>query len=199
MNQVIENIQARRSIRKYSKKKIPKTIINQIIEAGMFAPSSHNSQPWKFIIIENQEYIKNLSEYIKKWFRCRILFGKIGSVFSGKRKEEIKSAEKRVSSKKDLFFYDAPLLVMIYAKQNRFSLQDCSLAASNMMLFARSLGIGSCWIGFADMVINKNRKILNKLGVPIGYKVMAHLIFGYPDKFPENAYPRKESVVKWIK
>ncbi len=199
MNKIIENIKVRRSIRKYANKKIPNKLVKEVIEAGRYAPSAHNAQPWRFIVITNKKEIKGLSDYIKNWFKKRLFFGRFAGIFYKRIKNEIESAKKRLTDK-DLFFYDAPLLVLVCAKPGRFSMQDCSLAAENMMLAARSLGIGSCWIGFADMVINKDRKLMDKIGVPKGYKIMAHLVFGYPVKFPSQAYPRKQEadVVKWI-
>jgi len=201
MNQVIENIKSRRSIRKYVDKGVPSDVIKEIIDAGRCAPSSHNSQPWRFIVIEDKKKIEELSDYIKNWFKKRLIFGKIAGLFYKKVKNEIESAKKRLFTEDDFFFYDAPLLILICSKAGRFSIQDCSLAAENMMLAGRSLGIGSCWIGFADMVVNKNRKLMAELGIPKGYKIMAHLIFGYPVKFPESAFPRNKeaNVIKWIK
>jgi len=199
MNPIIQNIKNRRSIRKYKNKKIPKKLIGEMIEADKYAPSSHNSQPWRFIVITNKKKIKELSEHIKSWFKRRLSLGFFIGFFNKKIKNELEVAKKRLV-KEDLFFYNAPLLILIYAKPNRFTVQDCSLAAQNMMLAARSLNIGSCWIGFADLVINRKRKLMTSLGVPKDHKIMAHLIFGYPIKFPEKAGERKKEtgVVKWI-
>lgn len=198
MNEVTNNIKCRRSIRKYKKKRLPKNVIKEIIKAGTYAPSSHNSQPWKFIVIGNKKEIKNISDYIRVWFKKRALIGKIIGVFNNKIKDEINSAKKRLSADHDLFFYGAPLLILICAKPGRFAVQNCSLAAENMMLAARSLKIGSCWIGFADLAVNKQKRLMERLGVPKGHKIMAHLIFGYPLSFPEKAQPRKEdNIIKW--
>lgn len=191
MNAVIENIRQRRSIRKYKNKRVPKRLIKDIIEAGRYAPSAHNSQPWRFIVIEDKKKIKELSEYVKKWFKRRVSLGFFVGLFNKGIKEELEAAKKRLV-KEDLFFYNAPLLIIICAKPRRFTKEDCACAAQNMMLVARSLGIGSCWIGFADIAINKNRKLMRSLGVPEGYKIMGHLIFGYPIKFPEKAMERKK-------
>ncbi|MFH2028902.1 MAG: nitroreductase family protein [Nanoarchaeota archaeon] len=201
MNDVIDNIKARRSIRKYLDKRIPEDLIKEIVEAGRFAPSAHNSQPWRFVVIEDKDKIDELSNSVKDWFKKRMKFGKFFGIFNKKIKDEVKSAEKRASSDKDLFFYDAPLVILVCAKDGKFIPQDCALAAENMMLAARSLGIGSCWIGFADLVVNQNRTFMDYLGVPNDCKIMAHLIFGYPEKFPAQAFPRKEEadVVKWLK
>src|SRR3989338_9421776 len=124
MNQVINAINNRRSIRKYTGKKIPKKIVSLIIEAGRYAPSSHNSQPWRFIVISNKELIKSLSEYIKAWFKRRIILGSLIGFFNHKIKKEIEAAKKRAYTDEDYFFYNAPLLVLICAKPGRFALVD---------------------------------------------------------------------------
>jgi len=199
MNQIFDNINNRRSIRKYKDTAISEKIIKQIIEAGRHAPSSHNSQPWRFIVITDRKVIKELSDMMKRWYKRLLVFEHF-VVFNKGLKNLFEVVKKRVSNDKDLFFYDAPLLILICAEPKGFAMVDCACAAQNMMLAARSLGIGSCWIGFADMVVNKNRKLMAELGVPKECKVMAHLIFGYPAKFPERAFERKKeaNIVKWI-
>ncbi|HZX44050.1 MAG TPA: nitroreductase family protein [Candidatus Nanoarchaeia archaeon] len=197
MDNVIDVIKNRRSIRKYVNRPLLKSEIEQIIDAGRYAPSAHNAQPWKFIVITDKAKINYLSEEIKGWFRIRARLAKIVRVFNAKVSRELETAEKRIVEE-DLFFYNAPVLVLICAKPGRFSLVDCACAGQNMMLVARSLGIGSCWIGYADLVINKKRNVMRELGVPEDHKVMGHLIFGYPIKFPEKALPRKMEEIKWI-
>jgi nitroreductase len=66
MNSVIENIKKRRSIRKYKETQIEKEKIEAIIEAGLFAPSGHNAQPWHFTILQNKEIIDEISTETKK-------------------------------------------------------------------------------------------------------------------------------------
>ncbi len=200
MNDIIENIKNRRSIRKYKDKAIPKNLIEEIIEAGRYAPSSHNSQPWRFIVVTNKNKIKEISDYVKSWFKKRLKFGYIIGLFNKKIKEELASAKNRLDTGKDLFFYDAPLLVLVCAKKGRFTEKDCSCAAENMLLAARSLAIGSCWIGFADLALSRSRSLLYSLGVTKGHELMATLVFGYAEKFPEKAFPRKEeaNIIKWV-
>ncbi len=198
MNEVIENIRQRRSIRKFDSKKIPRKVIKEIVEAGRYAPSSHNSQPWRFVVIENREKIRMLSDYIKSWFRKRIGIGRIFGIFNSGIRKEVESGKKRLVEA-DLFFYDAPALIAVCSEDGKFADKDCACAAQNMMLAARSMGIGSCWIGFADVVINTDKKLMRSLGVPDGYKIRAHLVFGYPVRFPDKPYPRKDEahIIDW--
>ena len=197
MNPIINNIKERRSIRKYKDKKISKKLINELIEAAKYAPSSHNRQPWNFTIITKKKAIDSLSEDIRSWYDSVIKLSMPLS-FINEVKKSVKEMRKRVKSEKDLFFYQAPLIIIIHAPKKRFFLQDCSCAAQNIMLAARSLQIGSCWIGFADIVLNKSRKIKKKVNIPLSHGIMATIALGYPEKFPENALPRKDSKVEWI-
>lgn len=194
-------IKHRRSIRRYKDKPIPEKLIRQIIEAGRYAPSSHNSQPWRFVVITDKDTIKRLSDSIKTWFKNKIKLGAFASIFNKRIKQTISAAEKRVFTDKDLFFYDAPCMVFIYSKKGRFHAQDCAAAAQNMMLMACSSGVGSCWVGFADVVLSRSRKLRLELGVPKKHKLMATLVFGYPKSYPSNAPERNKEagVVKWIK
>ena len=105
---------------------------------------------------------------------------------------------RRVESEKDLFFYHAPCVIIIHAPDKKFFPQDCAIAAQNIMLGARSLDIGSCWIGFSDIMLNRSRKLKTKLNIPNNHKIMATIALGYPMKFPEKALPRKDCDVNWI-
>jgi nitroreductase len=191
MNQIIKNIKQRRSIRRYLDKKIPKKIIDEIIEAGRYAPSSHNSQPWRFIIVSKKSKIKELSNKVKAWYTFLSRWEFLIRIFVKIQKINA-SAKRKLLSDKDMFFYDAPILILICSKPKRFYRQDCSCAAQNMMLAARSLGIGSCWIGFADVAFNYNPRLSMSVGVPKDHKVVASLVFGYPEKFPSSTHPRKK-------
>jgi nitroreductase len=197
MNKTIFSLKNRRSIRKYTKKSVSKESINQMIKTAQYAPSSHNRQPWNFTIITKKKIIDGLSNDIKSWYDSLMTLS-LPLSFIKEVKKSVNEMKKRVKTEKDLFFYNAPAIIIIHAPNKQFYLQDCSCAAQNIMVAARSLDIGSCWIGFADIVFNKGIKMKKKLGIPASHKVMATIALGYPLKFPENALPRKESKINWI-
>jgi nitroreductase len=198
MNSIIQNIKSRRSIRNFKNKVIPKHLLEEIIESARFAPSSHNSQPWNFIIIRNEKKINNLSNDIKKWYVSTLKITAPLLLIKDVRKSALEM-KKRAQSGRDLFFYHAPCVIIIHAPDRRFFLQDCCCAAQNIMLAARSLDIGSCWIGFADIALNNSRKMKKALKIPFSNKVMATIILGFTEKFPAQALPRKEHNQTWIK
>ena len=85
----------RRSVREYESKQVPKDVINQILKAGAMAPSAMDAKPCRFIVIANQEKIKELSSKVKD---------KLGVIGLGLKMSEV------MKSNKDTIFYGAPLL-----------------------------------------------------------------------------------------
>lgn len=190
MNDVFKNIYLRRAVRDYKPLDVPDDILKEIIKAGTYAPSAVNRQPWRFVVVKNRELIRRLSDRSKKaWLESA---GKVDDPHLKQVVNALKMPEFDI-------FYNAPVLVLIFASPDAYSPQyDCALAAENMMLAARSLGIGSCWIGFG-MPIGSDKEMLDELKVPENYKLMAPLIFGYPVKDIQAAQARKEDVVlNWI-
>ena len=66
MNEIMKNILTRRSIRGFQEKEIPKEELEQIVQAGLYAPSGHNYQTWKFTVVTSKEEIQKLAEMIGK-------------------------------------------------------------------------------------------------------------------------------------
>ena len=177
---MMDAIKLRRSIRKFEDKPIGKDILNQIINAGKYAPSAKNDQPWRFIVITNKNKIKELSKNVqneikkilKKRFILQITHKEL------RKKKTLMFLYGAAMAPKDIIFFDAPALIFIVTKKNQFYDESCACCAQNMMLYAHSLDIGSCWIGFASF-LSLNKQIIRDLGVPEGYHISAALIFGY--------------------
>lgn len=190
MNDVFRNIFARRSVRDFLPESVPDHVIRELIAAGTYAPSAVNKQPWRFLVVKDRELMKKLSDKAKELW--------IAKDMSAANPEIIKLAN-MVSSPGFNIFYNAPLLIMVFAHPDAFSPQiDCALAAENMMLAARSLGIGSCWIGLASP-LGQVPAVMSELGVPEDYKLISSLIFGLPAKLNQRAPKRDENVIlNWI-
>lgn len=196
MNTVFENIYLRRSVRDYKPNDVPDEIIKELIRAGTYAPFSPyptRHQPRRFVVIKNREMMNRLSERAKKlWLDMGT-----NSDSEIKRPENIMKALKMPEFN---IFYNAPVLVFIFAMPHAYASHeyDCAAAAENMLIAAQSLGIGSCWIGLG-MPLGSDQNTLAELDVPEGYRLMMPLIFGYPVKDTQTAAARDEEVIfKWI-
>jgi len=199
-NQVIKCIKERRSIRSFLDKDIPREAIEEIVDAARYAPSPENRQPWKFIVITNRNKIEELSKEIKKQIE-KVLKNR----WRWSRKyPELKEPDlllflKAVaSSSRDIIFYNAPAIVFILTKMQAFNLEACACAAENMMLAAWSIGIGSCWIGFAKF-LELNKNAMKEIGIPDDYNIAACIAFGYPARIPKAAVRKPTAgIVNWI-
>jgi len=196
MNTVFENIYLRRSVRDYKPNDVPDEIIKELIRAGTYAPFSPyptRHQPRRFVVIKNREMMNRLSERAKKlWLDMGT-----NSDSEIKRPENIMKALKMPEFN---IFYNAPVLVFIFAMPHAYTSHkyDCAAAAENMLIAAQSLGIGSCWIGLG-MPLGSDQNTLAELDVPEGYRLMMPLIFGYPVKDTQTVAARDEEVIfKWI-
>jgi len=181
-------IKTRRSIRQYRGEKIPKQVIEDLLQTAIWAPSGMNKQPWGFVVIEDKEYLKNLSDQTKKY-----LLEKFKNI------PEMDKYHDYFANPETSIFYDAPVLVLIFGNKKLFTVvNDCSMVAQNLMLTAWDHGIGSCWIGFVYDVVNM-KDVKTELGVPEDYELVASIILGYPDG--ETQTPERENpiIFSWKK
>ena len=189
MNPVLKAIKKRRSVRSYESKPIPKDVINTIIQAGNEAPSAMNSQPWRFVVVEDKE-TKN------KLVRTALPNAKkILEMIKEVNPDKYEMIMKRYDELEDPVYYSAPAIVFVIGS-GRYADHSCPLACENMMLAAYSLGLGSCWVGFGAMVTN-DEEIRNILELKEDEKIFGPILLGYPKSCPEHP-PKREPKVKWI-
>lgn len=174
MNETIQNLISRRSIRKYKKDLIPKEILTEIIKAGTYAPTGMNQQSPIIIAITSKEQRDKLS--------------KLNAKIMGNPNVDP--------------FYGAPVILVVLAnKKYPTAIYDGSLVMGNLMNAAHSLGIGSCWIHRAkeEFEQEEGKEILKSLGLTEDYEGIGHCILGYPDELLPTPKPRKENYVYYIK
>ncbi len=186
-NQVMKAIYERRSIRKYEERAVSRDVIEELLSAAVMSPSAMNKQPWEFVVVTDRNMIKELSDRVKK---------KLGTIGHLQRFAE------KVTSREDLIFYGAPLLIIVTSPKNsnwsgiNMSLIDCAILSQTMSLAGHSLGLGSCFIGFA-FTLNDDQDALRMLGIPEDRMIAAPLIFGYPSE-KKDPPDRNPKVSKWI-
>jgi len=189
MNAVFEAIRKRRSVRSYETKPVPGDTIRAIIEAGNEAPSAMNSQPWRFVVVEDKGAKERLLQAALPHAK-KIL--EMAKDLDPQRHEMIM---KRFSELKDPVYYSAPVVIFVIGS-GRYAAHSCPLACENMMLAAHALGLGSCWVGFGSMVTD-DAEVRKLLELKEDEAIFGPLLLGYPKVYPERP-PEKEARVKWI-
>lgn len=186
MNEVIQNILTRRSIRTYKENQISDADLNTVLEAAQFAPTGMSKQGWHFTAVQNKEKIENLISAIKE----------------AMLKLPIEQLRKMGENPNYNPFYNAPTLVITaYDKTLASKESDCAAALQNMLLAAHALNLGSCWIHILAITgeDTKVRSILTELGVPEDYSVFGTAVLGYNSKEEPKAAPRKEGTFNIVK
>lgn len=174
MNDTIRNILNRRSIREFTEKKIPKPYLEMIVQCGIYAPSGHNLQTWRFTVIQDQKQIVRLRD-----------------------------TAARIAKEKNVYFYgfQNPDTVILVSndRKNKNSIQDSACAAENMMLAAQSYGIGSVWQNAFHQISDEPeiRELLQEYGIPDSHIVWAALLMGYPAQ-PGKLLAKKMDVARWF-
>lgn len=189
MNAVIEAIRKRRSVRAYEPKPIPRDLLNAVIEAGNEAPSAMNSQPWRFVVVEDAEAKKKLLAAALP--RAK----KITELVKDIDPERYEVIKKRYADMPDPVYYSAPTIVFVIGS-GMYADHSCPLACENMMLAAQSLGLGSCWVGFGAMVTD-DPEVRGLLELREDDSIFGPILLGYPKTNPPRP-PKKGPTVKWI-
>ncbi len=174
MNPILENMMTRRSIRGYQPDNMPaKELIDQVIEAGTYAPTGKGMQSPIIVAVTNKVVRDRLS--------------KLNAEVLG------------VSSDP---FYGAPVVLIVLAdRQYSTYLYDGSLVMGNMMNAAHSLGLSSCWIHRAKEIFisPEGKAMLKDWGIEGDYEGIGHCVLGYALKDAPEVKIRKADYVHWVK
>ena len=167
MNDILNAIISRRSCKNFKPDPVPREIVEQVVQAGLYAPSGGNRQPVKILAVTDKD--------------TRDLLSRLNSKYDSAGRADP--------------FYGAPVvLAVVVDKSIPTALNDGSLALGYMLLAAHSLGIGSCWIHRAREVFEDEQAIalLRAQGLEGDYLGIGHCVLGYPVEAPGAPLPRKE-------
>lgn len=165
----------RRSIRDFLDKKVEFSLINEIIKESCLAPSACNLQPWRFIVIQDKNLMKKLSDESKKSFLKQIEKNPV--CFAKRFESSFKNPDFNI-------FYNASSLVLIVGKKDHPTLcEDLALYAAYFMFASTSRNLGTCYIGLAEEI---NKLSLKKeIGVEENETIVVPIIIGYPKNIPK--------------
>ena len=169
MNETLEILKTRRSIRNFLDKMPDKELINRIVEAGTYAPTGMGKQSPIIVAVTNREVRNRLSQ--------------LNAQIMGTNSDP---------------FYGAPVVLVVLAdRQYPNYIYDGSLVMGNLLNAAHALGLGSCWIHRAKEVFNtpEGKALLEEWGIEGDYEGIGNCILGYSSQALPSPKPRKVNYV----
>jgi len=220
-------ILTRRSIRLYRKKPVETDKLHRLIEAGRFAPSAGNNQPWKFVVIRNKQVIDEINDQCKKalrrgsyllmphayldkrtpgptearytWWQ-KLFIPLLARLRTGDVEPRARGGINTATSDPAYhIFFEAPVLILLLADRRGIgSVQlDTGICGENMVLAAHAMGLGTCWVSLVRG-INYYPDYLKTLGVEAPFEVITSITVGYPAGRIDGVVAREPARVKWI-
>jgi nitroreductase len=181
-----EAIYGRREMRGFTAEPVDEATLRRLIAAAIQAPSAVNEQPWFFSVVRDKALLARISRDSKAH-----LLKSPPAVVPPRRLQEI------ASDPHFDIFHGAPALIVISSiTASHWAVENCSLAAENLMLAAFAAGLGTCWIGFAQ---NWLATAEGKASIRLAddHLPVAPIIVGHPKSRPPPV-PRQEPRIAWI-
>jgi len=169
MNETLQNLKTRRSIRSFLPKQVEKDLLDQVLEAGTFAPTGGGRQVPVIVAVQDAATVKQLS--------------RMNAQVIGNDSDP---------------FYGAPTVLAVLAERSRRTyLLDGAAVMTTLLNAAHALGLGSCWIHRAKEMFesDEGKALLKAWGLDGDYEGIGHVILGYPAGPAPEPAPRKENYI----
>lgn len=173
MNETMKNLMTRRCIRSYKPDAVPAEVLERIIKVGTYAASGMGKQATIIIAVTDKAL-----------------------------RDQLSAINAEIGGMPDDPFYGAPVVLIVLADRSVPTyLYDGSLVMGNLLHAAHAEGLGSCWIHRAKEEFERpeGKALLKTLGIEGDYEGIGHCIVGYIDQPAEEAAPRKENFVYYVK
>jgi coenzyme F420-0:L-glutamate ligase/coenzyme F420-1:gamma-L-glutamate ligase len=196
MHNLLDLIRTRRSIRRYTRDAVPADVVEQLLTAATWAPSAHNRQPWRFVVIADGQTKHRLAAVMGDQLRRDL-------AADGRSPEFIERDVGRSFAR----LTGAPLLILInltmadmdiYPDEHRarneavMATQSTAMAGQNLLLAAHALGLGACWVCaplFCPTIVRET------LDLPADWQPQGLITLGYPAEEKQKTRHSLESRV----
>jgi coenzyme F420-0:L-glutamate ligase / coenzyme F420-1:gamma-L-glutamate ligase len=188
----------RRSIRLFRPDAVPQDVIERILEAACLAPSAHNRQPWRFVLLSRREDRGTLAE---------ILTARMRAVMEADQNDEQAIVQRAERTRRR--WQEAPLAVLVCGEdphsdscsedsqrgERMLLVQSVAAAIGYLLLAAHGEGLGACWIGYPAFC---PAPLFRELGLPARWEPQAAVLLGYPAEQPvmQARLPLDQIVIK---
>jgi nitroreductase/NAD-dependent dihydropyrimidine dehydrogenase PreA subunit len=194
VEQVIQLMNTRRSIRAFRNVPVEKDVIEQIIIGAQAAPSAHNMQSTEYLVVQDRALLSQISQLTVDYFKMILnLLGNpiLQPIALGLARESVGDAIRLLPEFKlmvesapkgtDPILHHAPALIVFHARRSTsFAAENANLAIQNAALVAQALGVGTFYTGYVMVACIRDSRIAKLLAIPKPHKIYAALAIGYP-------------------
>lgn len=176
---------ARRSIRAFKADPVDHATMDTILKCAINAPNAMNAQSWAIRVSDDSAFLAGINDTFRE---------------AGAKSKNARMAAMATSPNFKGLFYGAPTVVFIATDDGRWSGFDCGMMCENLMISAKSCGVGTVALGSPTdaLLLPEEAGYLAKLNIPEGYHLALIIAMGYPHQSPE-AKPRDAGKIQWIK
>jgi nitroreductase/NAD-dependent dihydropyrimidine dehydrogenase PreA subunit len=205
---------SRRSIRVFKEKPVSREFIERLIEVGIYAGTSANGQTENLVVIQDRRLLSELEKMVIEilWNKgMKYLGSEIGQKLAKTKlgDEMVRQAvpyhhilknRRQNNQLAGMIFRNAPIVMVVHGLRTNFMAHaNCSIAVRNMEIMGKTMGLGTCWVGFLSLAAHlAKKKIERYLKIPDSHSIYGAIMVGYPKFEYKKIIPRKEREVRWI-
>ncbi|MFX1272368.1 MAG: nitroreductase family protein [Promethearchaeota archaeon] len=204
-DQLMYLFRMRRSVRRFKDESLSFDDVQSVLDAMRYAPTAKNLQALQYLVLSDKAVIKMLADKVLSFLRMTMRVSDtpgIGWVFRAILKDArllkdpmVKEDMNRLFEGQDRgvdeLFYDAPAVVIVHTRDTLgMGRNETGIAVAHGMIAAEVLGLGTCWIGYAQKVMNNSGGVRKAAGIPSGHIVTGVFVVGHPHVRYYRAPPR---------
>lgn len=180
-------LKSRRSIRTYRKKLVNRGTLEKLMDVARYAPSGHNSQGVKWLVVGQKEELHRLSTIVAEWMR--FMLETMPEFSLGMHLDR---TLERWDQGVDVILRGAPTVVVAHGeKDSRMAPASCTIALAYLELAATGMGLGCCWAGYFNAASLAFPQMKEALALPDGHQSFGAMMVGYP-KFQYKRVPQRQ-------
>ena len=195
-SELVRLMRSRRSCRQYLRKKVPLSVLEDLVKVGTTAPSGTNSQSWNFILLPERTDVETLGAQTAEFYRrlnvqaANSFYRLLAYVFAGdalgryyrKYYPSVKEALREWDEeRRDRLFHGATAAILVTGRRDASCPgEDAMLATQNILLAAHALGFGTCLIGFVVEAMRRSAILRQAMAIPATEEIYSVIAIGYP-------------------
>lgn len=195
---LLELMRERRSLRRYEARHVPRACIEQLLEAASWAPSAHNRQPWRFVVIEalatKERLAREMGARLRRDLQADGLTEELIEADVGRSYARITSAPVLILLCMSLGDMDVYSDKKRNAHEATMAQQSAAMAGQNILLMAAGLGLGACWM-CAPLFCQE--LVAAVLDLPADWQPQGMITMGYPAQIRKRSRDPWEAKTLW--